>query len=440
MTELYLLESGTVLYTMEVEGDDSDEDDDSDADGGNASGDDDDEEDVSKTHLSDDDESKTGSKISDDDGSPMILRPSMQTVARASLLAVGTSHPSPPPSPPQQGFALSDGLRPTRRRLNSEELLSGVMEPKDSRPVTGLDASGHSRVPQVGGVGGGANVGPEKSGKINQRFLKTAGTALCDLAFFFGVRQPASIEAYGTVSCLSISASAFNSIKKDFGSEVARMKIKALEQAKQREEGAATAGLEIEEVTQAIRDRGQRMTDVMFAAAAGEDEAVKKFFEEGDGRTLSVDDIDYEGRTALMIAASHGRLQIVNLLLSKNASVNILDRAGKGALDSAVKHGHIEISKILRAAGARLSWDMVETAGELCEAARNGEVEKLSMFLDLGADVNAVDYDARSCLHLASACGNEALVKMIVKRGGNVRAKDRWGHTPLREALRGGRT
>ena len=90
VTELYLLESGTVLYTMEVEGDDSDEDDDSDADGGNASGDDDDEEDVSKTHLSDDDESKTGSKISDDDGSPMILRPSMQTVARASLLAVGT--------------------------------------------------------------------------------------------------------------------------------------------------------------------------------------------------------------------------------------------------------------------------------------------------------------------------------------------------------------
>ena len=48
-------------------------------------------------------------------------------------------------------------------------------------------------------------------------------------------------------------------------------------------------------MTQAIRDRGQRMTDVMFAAAAGEDEAVKKFFEEGDGRTLSVDDIDYEG-------------------------------------------------------------------------------------------------------------------------------------------------
>ena len=30
-----------------------------------------------------------------------------------------------------------------------------------------------------------------------------------DLAFFFGVRQPASLEAHGTVSCLAISASAF---------------------------------------------------------------------------------------------------------------------------------------------------------------------------------------------------------------------------------------
>uniref|UniRef100_A0A1B6E6E2 Uncharacterized protein n=2 Tax=Clastoptera arizonana TaxID=38151 RepID=A0A1B6E6E2_9HEMI len=55
------------------------------------------------------------------------------------------------------------------------------------------------------------------------------------------------------------------------------------------------------------------------------------------------------GQTALMLAVSHGRLDMVQLLLESGADINIQDEDGSTALMCAAEHHHIEVVKLLLA-------------------------------------------------------------------------------------------
>lgn len=48
-----------------------------------------------------------------------------------------------------------------------------------------------------------------------------------------------------------------------------------------------------------------------------------------------------------MLAASHGKLDIVNLLLESGADVNIQDDDGSTALMCAAEHGYLDIVNVL---------------------------------------------------------------------------------------------
>lgn len=56
------------------------------------------------------------------------------------------------------------------------------------------------------------------------------------------------------------------------------------------------------------------------------------------------------GQTALMLAVSHGRVEVVKALLSCEADVNVQDEDGSTALMCACEHGHKEITGLLLAA------------------------------------------------------------------------------------------
>lgn len=55
------------------------------------------------------------------------------------------------------------------------------------------------------------------------------------------------------------------------------------------------------------------------------------------------------GQTALMLAVSHGRLDMVQMLVAAGAEVNIQDEDGSTALMCAAEHGHLAIVKFLLA-------------------------------------------------------------------------------------------
>lgn len=59
--------------------------------------------------------------------------------------------------------------------------------------------------------------------------------------------------------------------------------------------------------------------------------------------------VSQAGQTALMLAVSHGRLDVVKALLACEADVNIQDEDGSTALMCACEHGHKEITGLLLA-------------------------------------------------------------------------------------------
>ncbi|KAM8984720.1 KN motif and ankyrin repeat domain-containing protein 1 isoform 2-T2 [Ara ararauna] len=91
-------------------------------------------------------------------------------------------------------------------------------------------------------------------------------------------------------------------------------------------------------------------TPIMLAAlAAVEAEKDMRIVEE----LFSCGDVNAKasqaGQTALMLAVSHGRIDMVRALLACGADVNIQDDEGSTALMCASEHGHVEIVKLLLA-------------------------------------------------------------------------------------------
>ncbi|XP_041916269.1 KN motif and ankyrin repeat domain-containing protein 1b isoform X1 [Alosa sapidissima] len=91
-------------------------------------------------------------------------------------------------------------------------------------------------------------------------------------------------------------------------------------------------------------------TSIMLAAlAAVETKAdmgvVEELFRKGDVNAKA----SQAGQTALMLAVSHGRMDMVRALLISGSEVNIQDDEGSTALMCASEHGHADIVKLLLA-------------------------------------------------------------------------------------------
>ncbi|TSK28085.1 Protein NEDD1 [Bagarius yarrelli] len=69
-------------------------------------------------------------------------------------------------------------------------------------------------------------------------------------------------------------------------------------------------------------------------------------------------------------------------------------------------------------------------------AAYRGDLHSLRRYFLSGADLNAVDYDGRSALHVAASEGRLEVLKFLMESTeANCTLKDRWGNTALQEAL-----
>ncbi|MFS8004595.1 putative non-specific serine/threonine protein kinase [Helianthus anomalus] len=215
----------------------------------------------------------------------------------------------------------------------------------------------------------------------------------------------------------------------------------------------------------------------------GSIDEIRDVLEKSDPTWKAVDSMDSEGRTLLHLAVSHGRADLVQVLLDYKPDVDARStrtRIGTTPLEAAVASGETLIVELLLANQATIDRLDPSTWGPIHLAAGGGHVDILRLLLVKGVDVDAVTKDGNTALHLAveerrrdcarillncgarfdicnssagetplhiaAALGDESMVKLLIQKGANknIQNRDRktaydvaveHGHTRLYEAL-----
>eukprot|EP00184_Porphyridium_aerugineum_P002671 CAMPEP_0184695846 /NCGR_PEP_ID=MMETSP0313-20130426/3348_1 /TAXON_ID=2792 /ORGANISM="Porphyridium aerugineum, Strain SAG 1380-2" /LENGTH=1119 /DNA_ID=CAMNT_0027154373 /DNA_START=331 /DNA_END=3690 /DNA_ORIENTATION=- len=186
---------------------------------------------------------------------------------------------------------------------------------------------------------------------------------------------------------------------------------------------------------------------------------------------------DYDKRTCLHLACAEGHLRVVEFLIDQGADVDACDRWGASPVDEAKRNNRLDILQFLEVKGLYedLDGDMGVSDVEVLDAGGDGsrglglgqrsssvanseasslrqtalEMELLEFcargFLDLvrerlmaGASAAKADYDLRTPLHLAASEGHEAVAELLIMNGANMYALDRFGRSPIDDAIKNG--
>ena len=90
-------------------------------------------------------------------------------------------------------------------------------------------------------------------------------------------------------------------------------------------------------------------TALMLAASLAKKDIIKALLDAG----ADVNVKNKQHNTALIIATWHGQINLVVALLAKGADVNVKDKNGNTAFMLAVKNNHSNVIELLKTAGAR---------------------------------------------------------------------------------------
>ncbi|KYM87025.1 hypothetical protein ALC53_03642 [Atta colombica] len=149
-------------------------------------------------------------------------------------------------------------------------------------------------------------------------------------------------------------------------------------------------------------------------------------------------DFSINGSTALILAATKGKIHFVRELINHGADVNAEDADNWTALLCAAKEGHTEICLELLEHGADLEHRDMGGWTALMWATYKGKSTTVTMLLGRGADVNAHGNFHISSLVWAAGRGYTDIVKDLIAHGAKVNVGDKYGTTALIWASRKG--
>lgn len=169
-----------------------------------------------------------------------------------------------------------------------------------------------------------------------------------------------------------------------------------------------------------------RMTALGIAALHGHLDVVRLLLSAGASPT-----VDQGGETTLTVAAHAGHAAIVDALVAAGASVNARDRDGMSPLIAAAASNRTAAIAALLARGADVNITGAEGATPLLAAAFGGYLEAADMLLAAGARVDAADGSSRTPLMAAALSGSAALVRALAQKDADVDRPDANGLTAL---------
>ncbi|MBI2188790.1 MAG: ankyrin repeat domain-containing protein [Acidobacteria bacterium] len=179
------------------------------------------------------------------------------------------------------------------------------------------------------------------------------------------------------------------------------------------------------------------VTALTLACTNGSTAVVEKLLAAGANPNVA----QVNGVTPLMECARTGSAAAVAALLARGASVDASHaRTGQTALMWAAAGRHAEVVTRLIERGAHVRARSNGGFTPLLFAARSGDEPSARLLVDAGADVDEATPEHGSALVVASAGGHEPLARLLLERGANPNAADRYGITPLHNAVRRGLT
>lgn len=198
----------------------------------------------------------------------------------------------------------------------------------------------------------------------------------------------------------------------------------------------------------AARSRAMLTSEVLEAASRGDLMRLKRLGDEN----AELQNGDYDKRSPLHLAAAGGHENVVQFLLEHGVDPNLSDRWGGTPLDDALLSDSEETQELLKQAGG-LPGTSAHTSSEgdtdpnvldedptvvaeFVWAAAQGDMYGLRRLTAQGILMNVADYDGRTALHLAACEDQIQAVRYLLAHGHPVHVRDRWGATPLDEALR----
>ncbi|GMF35154.1 unnamed protein product [Phytophthora lilii] len=157
---------------------------------------------------------------------------------------------------------------------------------------------------------------------------------------------------------------------------------------------------------------------------------------------MEVNVTDELGRTSLHVAVENGQLGVIELLLSAGVNTSVVDARGRSPISIALEKQQFAIAEMLRAHQKKklVSRQVKSSEDEhnialAFRATKQGDIEKLKQLVPEFVRPDMEDYDLRTLLHVASAEGHVQIAKYLVDCGANVNLLDRWGSSPLSDAI-----
>ncbi|KAF4031050.1 Fic/DOC family [Phytophthora infestans] len=174
------------------------------------------------------------------------------------------------------------------------------------------------------------------------------------------------------------------------------------------------------------------------AVQQGNTEKVKRAWLSG----TEVNVTDELGRTSLHVAVENGQLGVIELLLSAGVNTNVVDSQGRSPISIALEKQQLAIAEMLRAHQKKKLVSRQSKSSEdehnialAFRATKRGDMDTLKQLVPELVRPDMEDYDLRTLLHVASAEGHLQLAKYLVDCGANVNLLDRWGSSPLSDAV-----